>query len=389
MNILFVNYHDFSSNSAIHIFNFANNLVNMNVDCVVCVPNNKESIHLIGKANFEVFDFNDFLEGKIKFRDGRYPDIIHAWTPREIVREFTEKLAKYYNSKLIVHLEDNEEAILKASYKIDHQQWSLLPEKVVNRIIEKQFSHPMKYKKFLAKADGITVIIDKLLEFKPSPILAKVIWPGYEENLFKPRPIDIELKNKLGIHNKTYVVVYSGNVHHSNKKEVYSLYLAIAALNRKGISVKLVRTGRDFVDFHDAALMNSKESYINLGFVERELLPRIMSIADVFVQPGVSDEFNDYRFPSKLPEFFAMGKPVILPKTNIGRYLSDMYNCILLEQGNSLEICEKLEFVFNNKTYCKQIGDRGKRFASQNFNWSLNTESLLEFYNDVLQNASN
>nr|WP_240343966.1 glycosyltransferase [Paenibacillus sp. SYP-B3998] len=261
-----------------------------------------------------------------------------------------------------------------------------LPEKILNRIIDKQFSHPTRFRGFLEKADGITVIIDKLLELKPPQIKGKVIWPGYEEEKFSPRPVDIELRTKLGINEKSFVIVYTGNVHPSNKKEVYSLYLAIAALNRKGISVKLVRTGRDFVDFHDDATDSAREFYIELGFVDREVLPNIMSLSDIFVQPGASDEFNDYRFPSKLPEFFAMSKPVILPSTNIGRYLMDGYNCLLLEKGDAFEICEKLEFVFNNMDRSRIIGKEGREFATKNFSWSINTKALYDFYVDVIEN---
>jgi glycosyltransferase involved in cell wall biosynthesis len=389
VNVLFVNYHDFSSNSAIHIFNFANQLVEMGVDCGVCVPKNKQTIQLIGQAKFQVYDFSDFRKKKIKFRDGRGPNIIHAWTPREIVREFTQKLTKHYECKYIVHLEDNEEAILKSTYNMELEQMMSLPEKIVNRVIDKQFSHPTRYKQFIEKADGVTAIIDKLLEFKPQQLLGKVIWPGYEEKRFMPRSVDIELKTKLGIPENSFVVVYSGNVHHSNKKEVYSLYLAVAALNRKGIPVKLVRTGRDSVDFYDDAIKGFKDCYIDLGFIDREMLPKVMSLSDVFVQPGTSDEFNDFRFPSKLPEFFAMGKPVILPNTNIGRYLADGTNCILLKKGDALEICDKIEFVINNMDTCKMIGLEGRSFAMKNFRWPVNTNALYEFYCNVLGDDRN
>lgn len=386
MNVLFVNYYDFSSNSAIHIFNFANQLIDMGVDCGVCVPKNKKTIEFIGKAKFQIYDFNDFDKKRIKFQDGGNPHIIHAWTPREIVRDFTQKLMNYYECKYIVHLEDNEEAIITATYNIDAKLMRSLPQKIVNRIIDKQSSHPTKFKEFIEKADGITAIIDKLLKFKPQHLLGKVIWPGYEENLFMPQPVNIQLKIELGIPVNGFVVVYSGNVHHSNKKEVYSLYLAIAVLNRKGIPVILIRTGRNFVDFYDDALKTCKDCYIELGFVDREMLPKIMSLTDLFVQPGKADDFNDYRFPSKLPEFFAMGKPVILPNTNIGKYLSDGFNCILLQKGDVIEICEKIEYVFNNMDTCNVIGERGREFAMQNFRWPVNTRVLYEFYINVLKN---
>ncbi len=44
VNILFITYHDFTSNSAIQIHNFANNLVKRGNDCCVAVPLNKNSV---------------------------------------------------------------------------------------------------------------------------------------------------------------------------------------------------------------------------------------------------------------------------------------------------------------------------------------------------------
>jgi hypothetical protein len=44
----------------------------------------------------------------------RSPDIMHAWTPCENVRRFCQQL-DISRFNLIVHLEDNEEAIVKAS----------------------------------------------------------------------------------------------------------------------------------------------------------------------------------------------------------------------------------------------------------------------------------
>ena len=49
------------------------------------------------------------------FPDGRAPDIVHAWTPRENVRLFCEKLAGFCSFHLFIHLEDNEELILEVN----------------------------------------------------------------------------------------------------------------------------------------------------------------------------------------------------------------------------------------------------------------------------------
>ena len=48
MNVLFVNYHDFTSNSAVHIFNLANALVDSGAACAVAVPGNQSTVGVIG-----------------------------------------------------------------------------------------------------------------------------------------------------------------------------------------------------------------------------------------------------------------------------------------------------------------------------------------------------
>ena len=60
---------------------------------------------------------------------------------------------------------------------------------------------------------------------------------------------------------------------------------------------------------------------IELGAVGWREIPGYLALADAFVQPGGPDDFNRYRLPSKLPEFLAMGRPVMLPHCNIGHDL--------------------------------------------------------------------
>ena len=86
VNVLFVNYHDFTSNSAVHIFNLANELELLGIRCAVCVPDNKRSSKRLGRPRFAVLDFSDARAGRVRFADGGAPTLVHAWTPRENVR---------------------------------------------------------------------------------------------------------------------------------------------------------------------------------------------------------------------------------------------------------------------------------------------------------------
>ena len=84
-NILFVLYNDFHSQSAIHVHHFANNLIIQGLDCVVCVPRDKHTVTLLQNTSYKVTEFSEISNLKDFFRNGKEPDIVHAWTPRAVL----------------------------------------------------------------------------------------------------------------------------------------------------------------------------------------------------------------------------------------------------------------------------------------------------------------
>jgi len=385
VNVLFINYHHLDSNSGIHIFNLANHLSRLGVQCTVCVPDSKDAVKHVGKPLFQVIDFKVALRTWWHTSRSQQTDLIHAWTPRELVRELTEELVERLHCPYVIHLEDNENAILTASIGMPLAALKKLEPNHLTALVGSHMSHPLRSEEFLHRSSGITVLIDTLQRLKPESIPSEVIWPGYDEELQWDLPVDNALRRRLGIADSEYVVVYTGNVHAANRDEVLSLYLAVALVNRRGIAVKLVRTGTDHVTLFDETLDAIRDYCVELGHIPRRKVPSVLSLADALVQPGRSSEFNDYRFPSKLPEWLASGRPVLLPHTNIGRYLKDSEECVILREGNALEISQKLEQLFCDKVTRERIGAGGKAFAERNLKWSKSADRLHAFYARVIQ----
>src|SRR5262249_11774134 len=90
--------------------------------------------------------------------------------------------------------------------------------------------------------------------------------------------------------------------------------------------------------------------------------------------------FNTYRLPAKLPEFFATGRPVVLPEANIGHRIRDRDQGVLLHQGDSLELVHVLEWLLPNAEARFRIGRAGRDFAVANFNWARSAERLILLY---------
>lgn len=381
-NILFALYHDFSANSAIHVHNFANRLSALGHSLCVAIPQDENLGRGLGAQEYSIRTF-DQVDGNWSacFDNGAPPDIFHAWTPRENVRLFYEKVASLCACALFVHLEDNEELILESNLgmpfaRIAHAQSLQIP---------KNLAHPQRYREFIAAAAGVTIIIDRLEKFVPKKMPRLILWPGADRELFEAAPRDEEFMSRIGIPAETTVLCYTGNVHSANAQEVRSLYLAAAILDREGIPTRLVRAGRDFCAFLGPNESWARKISIELGYINHVDIPGILNLADVLVQPGSADRFNEYRLPAKLPEFFAVGRPVILPRTNVGRFTRDGEDALVLDEVNALTIVDAIQLLRRDARLRQRLSQAALAFCDEHFDWSTNAVKLERFYSDVLE----
>jgi glycosyltransferase involved in cell wall biosynthesis len=384
MNILYVSHCDVTGHSAIHVMRTALALRNSGVDSAIAFPKDPHSTTSLPDSDSRLLYHQEAERDGVLFANGRGPDLVHAWTPREHVRKLTEILAERYSCRYLVHLEDNEDAITADELgQFDFNEYSRLPVRLLDEIVRPTRLHPRRARDFLSRAAGITALIDRLLEFKPVGLPAAVFWPGFDES-FLDRHDSAETRAELGIKNDEAVLVYNGNIHHSNHREVTNLIVAAGILNRRRGKVRLIKTGANHAAKDIVAAAIEDGFMIDLGFVPRERLPFILDLADVLVQPGRPGRFNDYRFPSKVPEFLATGKAVILPATNIGRELTDGLNCKLLHRGDPIEIADAVEELLDDPERRDQMGQAGKLFAIRNLDWSKNVKPIADLYRQIL-----
>jgi glycosyltransferase involved in cell wall biosynthesis/2-polyprenyl-3-methyl-5-hydroxy-6-metoxy-1,4-benzoquinol methylase len=384
-NLIYVCHCDFRGNSGIQLLSIARALTDLGHSCAVCVPERPETILDRGTPRFQVLDYEEAMTHGVSFANDRGPDLVHAWTPREMVRKTTVSLARRYKIPYFVHLEDNENILL-----LDNLPgWSLedlerLPTRALDLLVPIHCTHPHYSRRLMAEAAGVTALIDRLLEFKPAYVPGIVFFPGYDPEFAKIDGRDEELRATLGIRPEELVVVYTGNVHGSNFQEVRSLVLAVALANRRGFRVKLVRAGLGSFPPSEFSGYDIAQHVIECGFVPHREIPRLLAAADVLVQPGRAGAFNDYRFPSKLPEFLASGRPVILPRSNIGLLVKDGEEAIVLGHGHSAEIADALERLTSDAELRVRIGKNGRAFALNNLDWAKTAATLPGFYDKCL-----
>lgn len=384
MNIVLVSHCNFSGQSAYHVHSIAQKLTERGCSCIICVPEGRRSAHQHIASDVPIMNYEEALRDGFLFPDGKMPALVHCWTPREHVRRFTESIVALYKCPYIVHLEDNESEILKRylkSHGYDRFD-TVQPDGPDSRTFS-VLIHPKRYEPFVRKAAGMTVLMDRLLEHVPAEMPALLFWPGYDE-IFSvvPRKDRLELRKRYGVPDDAFVVCYSGNFHDANREEIEQLLLSLKSLKNQGIPLHFIKTGITAI----SGIME-QDAYgafiIDLGFVPRNQLPEILAITDIVIQPGKSDRFNDYRFPSKLPEALVAGKPVILPRSNLGRFLEDGVHALITDAGDAAELVDKIMTLYKNPGLRHDLGANGRNFALSNLQWKESVSKIMTFYNDI------
>ncbi len=387
MNILFVNYGDFTTNSLNHIGGFAGALSARGHACVVAVPCGKDSLSAVPNPAFVPALYNDLLERPAFFPGGGTADIIHAWTPRECVRKFVvsyQTIAEYA-ARLVVHLEDNEEYLISGYAKRPIMELKAMGFEQLDSIMSDRLPHPLRHRTFLRLADAATIIVRSLREFVPAGVPFSVLEPGVDPAYLGGAKADPALRRELGLREGEKVIVFTGSNTFANEPEMLELYEAVSALNKRGIPTRLVRTGFNRPQFLESLTDELKSHVVDLGFISKSRLPKLLALADALVQPGRPGPFNDYRLPSKLPEFLASGRPVVLPVTNIALGMRDGAEALFLSSGSPENIADCCERIFRDPALAARLGEKGAVFARKHFDLSSNTEGLLKVYTDALE----
>ena len=121
-----------------------------------------------------------------------------------------------------------------------------------------------------------------------------------------------------------------------------------------------------------------------LGNKDSSEIPIILANSDFLILTRPDNNQARAGFPTKLGEYLASKKPVIITKTGeVTNYLADNRSAYLVEPGDINGIAEKILFAINDKQ-AEKIGLEGFRVAEKFFDYKLYSHELLNVLNKVL-----
>jgi glycosyltransferase involved in cell wall biosynthesis len=388
VRVLFLHFGKLNVNSVIQAFHLGEELTAAGVEVTLCGKGPVGRVAEVGEPSFECIAYED-LDRKLRSM-AREPreTMICAWTPREIVRRATERGVAALGCPYVVHLEDNEEHLLSSALRIPYEELRRLPSGRLDELCGEDFINPSHYPRLIEGAAGVTVITEELNEFNFARRPHHLARPGVDTARFRPDLEPAVTREELGLRPDDFVLVYHGIGHWANLRELFSLYLAVKLLQRRGRRVRLVRLGSTKPGGVDPRTFQAlRYGEPDLGDVPWREIPGYLAVADAFVQPGPPNDFNRYRLPSKLPEFLAMGRPVVLPDCNLANDLSEGENALLLRRGDALEIAARIEQLLADRQLAERLGRGARQFAIHRLSWPRNAAALADFYGHLLAAA--
>jgi len=381
MNILFVLYGDFGSNSANPLVLYARELHSLGHSCAVAVPFGVETVRQHDSPKFRPVLFSEALKAPDSiFPDKRPADVIHACTPRENIRRFVTSYMAKRPTPLVIYLEDNESWIATRALGFDPPTLVRHTEAEISAQLPNQLAHPFFYDSFIGLADAVAVIQDKLRTKVPPWVSSTTVLIGTDVQFFSPRQSNPARRAKYGIGKSDKVIVYHGGMNEFTRPSIRTLCEAVGLINRQGYTCRLLRSGPFALDFLAQMSPETKLVISDVGLLPRQELPDFLALADVFVQPGQIDPFEDFRLPGKVAEFLAMGRPVVLPNVNIADLFRDGENALLLNRGSADEIAAKCIELFANPQLAREIGRAGREFAEKFFDVRCQARRLEDVY---------
>lgn len=359
---------------------------------------NDISIHVICFAS----EYNTVGDGII---NGIY--FYHPFGQRKrskyfVVRSF-QKLLKYFRTfRLIgkINKDNKIEAInIWSSVFWTHLFAWLLVRVYRTRFILECSEHPLRHYqggnlnrkigtyKFIIESnllDGVFCISRFLIEFYKSHGM------NQRKLLLLPSTVDAERFN----HNFTSplpfkYILYCGSLT-ILKDGLNILIESFAKISEKFHDVNLVLIGRFYSGKDEKIIkdliinLNLTERVVLLGLLPRTTIPAYLNNAEILTLARPKSMVADAGFPSKVTEYLATGRPVVVTKVGeIPEYLFDNQNAFLSEPDSVDGFAEKLDSVLSNYEFALKVGEEGKKLTSSIFNYNFQVKRMIEFIHSL------
>lgn len=205
---------------------------------------------------------------------------------------------------------------------------------------------------------------------------------GADIDKILPRPKE-EVRKTFGLPLDKKIIGYTAGTHY----DVSLLMRAIYVIQRAKRDVLLITTGA-MLDEQLKARLYDPERVIEFGFLPYEQYAKLLPAVDVFMFPFADKTINKGRWPNKIGDYMAAGRPTISNRTGDIVELFKEHNIGLLASDDPEDFAAKTINILTDEDLSLRVGRNARKAAEKYYDWSLLTRKLESCFIQVIKSHS-
>lgn len=152
---------------------------------------------------------------------------------------------------------------------------------------------------------------------------------------------------------------------------------------------KLIITGKvkkDVLKLVEA--FNVSDHIIFTGFLPKESYAAFLGSSDVFLLPMADKPYNHGRWPNKMGDYLATGRPTVSNPIGDIKTLFESYPVGLIAEWDARDFADKIIQLLEDPARRDVFGKKARWVAENVYSWSNLGDRLEQFYYRILQSQS-
>lgn len=227
--------------------------------------------------------------------------------------------------------------------------------------------------------DGVTVATDLLKNYALSlgmrPERVFKFKTGVDTTYFRPIP-KIFARKRLGLPFNKKIITFHGRYFTTRMLKLF-LSLSDQLNKRFSNAILTVISSSEY-----ARALRNRRNIIYQGALPYDDLVLFLAASDILLIPRDNALIHQADMTGRLPEYMAMGRPIVA--SNIGwiKEVINTYQCGLLAQPeDARDFSEQILRLMNNPELAEELSIRARRTAENYFAWEKVAEELESIYN--------
>ena len=236
--------------------------------------------------------------------------------------------------------------------------------------------------RFRTRANGTTVICSALWE--------KALALGVPEDklLMLPNGSDTErlqniskddARERVHLPKDAFILGYIGSIF---PRDAHFMTRAFDLVCEQIPNALLLSIGRQKMNLKE--ISDHPGSIHQSGYIDSQYLNDYMASCDVFWLPLSDTKANQGRFPLKINDYMAVGRPIIATAVGDIPSIYENVQIGLLSPAEEEEFANQTISLYKDQHMQEYMGKHARLLAETRYNWNILAQKLEKFYQDII-----